>query len=691
MSELEQIDALIAAAKFALAREKALTFARREPENLDAHFYVAKCEWAAGAPDAAQEALDSIAGKGADRFAAFHLLSAQVAIKRADAPEAIAALQRAVKLDAALPEAWLYLAHQMSATGEHAAATEAWHRYALLARSPDAWVHLGRIRAREGDVARAAEAYRAALLIDKSQADALRAMGALAAETFDFVTAKDCLQRLLAKLPGDEGALNLLGFVHGELGEDRLARDALQAQSSTVPSVSRRARAALYLPQVTESGEHIAALRARYADGLGALEDDADWIKSEQELFALAHSNFLLAYHGEDDLALQRRYAQLVRGRAAQVAPQWLEPQKRRSNSRIRVGFLSSFFRQCTIGNYFEHWMTGLNPRIFERMVFSTGWQPDALGERLRASVDRFEVLRGGALDVARAVRDAKLDILVYPEVGMGAQNCLLAHLRLAPLQCAAWGHPVTTGSAEIDAYLSCSAMEAAGAEVHYAERLAGLPGIGTRFARPTAIAAFSRAAMNLPPDAHLYACPQSLFKIHPDNDDLFLDIAERDRHAVFLFFQAMYPAIGAAFSRRIALRAEQRGIDARGRFRFVPRQSEPGFRAILAQCDVLLDTLHWSGGNTSLDALAVAAPIVTLPGQFMRGRQTMAMLQQAGVPELIASSRSGYMDMAIAIASDTTARETLRARLADGSNAVFDQQAPIRALGETLAALIRQ
>jgi CRISPR-associated protein Csy1 len=690
VSDFARIDALIAAGQNAQAREAALAFAARDPQDLDAHFYVAKCEWAMGALDAAQAALDRIAGLGADQFAAFHLLNAQIAIKRADAPAAIAALQRAVAMDAALPDAWFHLAHQWSVTGDHAAATDAWQRYAVLSRSPDAWVHLGRIRAREGDVARAAEAYRAALSIDASHADALRAMGALAAETFDFATAKDCLQRLLVKLPGDEGALNLLGFVHGELGEDRQAFDALHAQSSTFPSVSRKTRAALYLPQVTDSREHIAALRTQFADGLEKLENDAAWIKSEQELFALTHSNFLLAYHGEDDLALQRRYGQLIRGRASKVAPQWLEPPAKRPHSRIRVGFLSSFFRQCTIGNYFEHWITGLDPRIFERFVFSTGWQPDALGERLRAAVDRFEVLRGGALDVARAVRDAQLDILVYPEVGMGAQNCLLAHLRLAPLQCAAWGHPVTTGSAEIDVFLSCSAMEPEGTEVHYAERLIGLPGIGTHYARPTAVAAFSRASMNLPSGAHLYVCPQSLFKVHPDNDDLFLDIAARDSNAVFLFFQAMYPAIGAAFSRRIALRAEQRGIDARGRFRFVPRQNESGFRAILAQCDVVLDTLHWSGGNTSLDALAVAAPVVTLPGQFMRGRQTMAMLELAGVPELIASSRTQYVDTAIAIASDATGRDALRARLAEGSNAVFDQHAPIRALGETLEALNR-
>lgn len=71
-----------------------------------------------------------------------------------------------------------------------------------------------------------------------------------------------------------------------------------------------------------------------------------------------------------------------------------------------------------------------------------------------------------------------------------------------------------------------------------------------------------------------------------------------------------------------------------------------------------------------------------------MRGRQTMAMLELAGVPELIAASRSNYVDTAIAVASDPFWRDTLRARLAEGSNAVFDQHAPIQALGEALVTL---
>ena len=200
--------------------------------------------------------------------------------------------------------------------------------------------------------------------------------------------------------------------------------------------------------------------------------------------------------------------------------------------------------------------------------------------------------------------------------------------------------------------------MEAAGAEVHYAERLAGLPESARALRDPRPSPRFSRAAMNLLPDAHLYACPQSLFKIHPDNDDLFLDIAERDRHAVFLFFQAMYPPLAPHF-RGASPCAPSNAASTRaaGLFRTAPERARISRHPGAMRCIARYLALVWR--QYVARCIAVAAPIVTLPGQFMRGRQTMAMLQQAGVPELIASSRSGYMDMAIAIASDTTARET--------------------------------
>ena len=79
----------------------------------------------------------------------------------------------------------------------------------------------------------------------------------------------------------------------------------------------------------------------------------------------------------------------------------------------------------------------------------------------------------------ARAIGDAQLDALIYPEIGMDALTTQLASLRLAPVQAATWGHPETTGLPTIDLYLSADGLEPADADGNYSERLVRLPNLG--------------------------------------------------------------------------------------------------------------------------------------------------------------------------------------------------------------------
>jgi predicted O-linked N-acetylglucosamine transferase (SPINDLY family) len=143
---------------------------------------------------------------------------------------------------------------------------------------------------------------------------------------------------------------------------------------------------------------------------------------------------------------------------------------------------------------YFRRWITGLDRSQFEIFAYHLHPGIDAVGSEIASSVDQFRHLVGPrwrVANVAEAIRDDTLDVLVYLELGMHAVSFALAALRLAPVQCAAWGHPTTTGHPTIDYYLSAAAMEPPDAAAHYSERLILLPGIGTQYAPPV-----------IPPDA---------------------------------------------------------------------------------------------------------------------------------------------------------------------------------------------
>jgi CRISPR-associated protein Csy1 len=270
----------------------------------------------------------------------------------------------------------------------------------------------------------------------------------------------------------------------------------------------------------------------------------------------------------------------------------------------------------------------------------------------------------------------------VYPELGMGAVPFALAALRLAPLQCAGWGHPVTTGHDKVDVFFSAAVMEPDDAASHYTEQLVTLPGIGARYAMPVVPEDATRAQFGLPLRAPLLLCPQSLFKVHPDNDALFARVLRALPAAHLVLFEGRDPELTTRFAGRIAAA----GVPA-ARTCWLPQCAHDDYLRINSLCTVMLDTLHWSGGNTTLDALACGVPVVTLPGRFMRGRQSAGMLRLMGIETLIAGDTDDYVGLVRKLAEDPAWRGDMSAQIRDARHRVFDDNKPLDALVSFLQA----
>jgi protein O-GlcNAc transferase len=687
----DEIDQLIASGDHAKALALARAVSAQHPENLDAVFYLAKAEFSIGNLEIAHKIVEQLLSTSASESPALHFLRGNIFIAQQALTDAASAFRTAINRDPDFGLAFINLGIVCRQLGDGEGAKAALTRASvLLPQSVLAWTELGHSHRSAGSVADAEMCLERALALDASVANTWAALGNLFTETFNFPRAKHCFERVLALEPAHESALSTLGFVLGEMGETAAAGAVLNANTQHPQSLPRRVRSCLLLPQIYSDSDDVHRWRERFNIGLDALlaEDEAS-----EDVWRIGQSNFLLAYQGQNDRDFQARYARFLQKLIHQQRPDYLLlPKADAKRKRSRVVFVSSFFRQCTVGHYFRSWITDLDPAVFERIVIHTGWQPDEFGAALQAQCDQFHVVRGGVLQVADAVRALAPDIIIYPEVGMAVTNYLLVNMRMAPVQIAAWGHPVTTGSSEIDYFLTCDAMEPDDAAAHYAERLLMLPGIGTRYAMPMSVdASISRESFALSRDQHLYICPQSLFKIHPDNDAIYIDIITRDTKAVLLFFQSDQPAVTEAFSQRLARGMAEHAIAPRNQIKFLPRMDAASFRGALSIADVMLDTLHWSGGNTSLDALSVAAPIVSLPGEFMRGRQTAAMLRAMDAHELIADNRAAYVEHALALAGDAAMRDGLRKKLKANRGEIFDRPEPVVRLGEHLLTLFER
>ena len=557
-----------------------------------------------------------------------------------------------------------------------------------------AYGNLAGLRQKRGDLTGAEAAWREVARLVPGDTRALLQLGLVLTSRSRPAEAEPFLRRACELVPENPEPARLLAYVlkrlnraeeAREVARGLLARDGADLQAAVVE--------ALALPAVPESAEALARAREAYAKGLDSLVAREDlFARNAAQVLKLQSENFHLAYQGGDDRELQAKYAGFIARLGARAEPRYYAPRAKRRippEGRIRVGFLSGFFRDCTAGKYFRSWAAGLDRARFEVFVHYTAYIRDAFSEALAKEIEHHRHIVDTVPRIADVVLADGLDILVHPEVGMDTSSYLLAGMRLAPVQLAAWGHPVTTGQGAIDAFITCAAMEPPDAESHYTERLERLPGIGTRYARPGPASDKSRADLGLPSDGTLYLCPQSLFKVHPDNDDLFARVLEADPAGRLVFFEDQDPPLTRDFRARLqrALAARRLGGE---RAVFLGRAGHADYLRVNALADVMLDTLHWSGGNTSLDAIAMGLPVVTLPGAFMRGRQSAGMLGIAGVPELVAKDAEDYVHLAVRLGTDAAWRAAVREKLVSGAARLFDDPAPIEALARLLEGLAR-
>jgi len=181
--------------------------------------------------------------------------------------------------------------------------------------------------------------------------------------------AERVLARACALDPGDARRPALLALARQERGDTAGALRALAPALQRHPGdLALAASERLMLPQVYASLEDVREWRERYRTGLESLARDIDrWRSSPRAVFELERNNFLLAYQGEDDLGLQRAYSDLLGSLAAGAHPEWRERFAPTFDGarRLRVGFVSSVFRDTSAGRYFERWVTSLDvPRI---------------------------------------------------------------------------------------------------------------------------------------------------------------------------------------------------------------------------------------------------------------------------------------------------------------------------------------
>jgi protein O-GlcNAc transferase len=460
----------------------------------------------------------------------------------------------------------------------------------------------------------------------------------------------------------------------------RALEQALRREPNLLPAHWLRFQ---YPPEVApRSDAQAERFRQRWAAGLAAFERvDFRQPPWQAQVWGCIGSCTAFYRHYIDHHLLdgQRRYGALAQRMMAALDPG--DPPRPIRRGRRRVLFCSSYFYRHTVARLFVPLIEALDRGQFDLHCLHFGSDDDAMTARVRA-IGQFHGGPREAPDWRRLIGELAPDVIVYLDIGMHPLPQALASLRLAPVQAMLWGHPVTTGLPTLDYVLSPDAIEPADAAQHYSERLVRLPGLGHGLDPPAAIEPESAADGTLE-----LLCAQSVYKLMPAQDALFARIITALPQARLHMIPHQSPQVRDWLRERMRPAFAAAGVDIDSRLMLHGYRPLEEFLALAAGCALNLDSIGWSGGMSSLDLLGLGLPTVTRPGPTMRSRQTAAVLERLGVPELTVDSDDAYVELAIALGRDPARRAAVSQRLRAGLPRLDQREEVTAALAAFLAS----
>lgn len=553
---------------------------------------------------------------------------------------------------------------------------------AALAADPGHWLARYTLAVVLQDLGRhgeAADLYAAVLAVKPEHLKAWNNYGIALQYSGQRAAAINAFRRALELAPDHAGArLNLSGLL-AEAGRCDEARAVLEPYCSVEAPNLFDLRRALILPPVAASVADLARRRALMLADLKRLIERPP--RLQDPLREVGRTPFYLAYQPDSDREILEALASVYRKACpdlSYVAPGWGAGQAApKSGGRRRIGFASFYFYEHSVGRVIRGLVEHLPRDRFEVVVVFLGGQADdALARAMAQAADQVIETPYDLAAARHVIADAQLDLLCLPDFGMDPLSYFLGFARLAPVQCTTWGHAETSGLDSIDWFVSADVFERADADADYSERLFRLPGVASPafYPRPQREAGgTSRIVASGGPN---YFCPQTLYKLHPDFDVLVAGILGPQPAARLYLVRAAEPAWNEALTARLAatLGASMAQVV------WLDHMSRADYQATLAAADVILDPPHFTGGNTSLEAFALAKPVVTLQGATMRSRFTAGFYRAMGLPEVIAESGAAYIERAIELGQNPSSRAALGQRIAAANGVLFeDKNVPAR------------
>ena len=374
---------------------------------------------------------------------------------------------------------------------------------------------------------------------------------------------------------------------------------------------------------------------------------------------------FYLSYNNENNLPILKKFTQNI-SKLYPVLNMQLNLKYSSLMSKIRIGFVSEFLTDHTIGKLFSSLILELDANKFDVTVFHSSKTKNGYIKKLIDLKVRTVNLPSLLKDKIKVLENAKLDIVFYTDIGMSGDLYYLTFYRFAKFQINTWGHPETSGNNNIDYFLSNEMSESYDSSKYYSEKLIKFKNFNIYCDPPS----FNNKEFkyNFPQNKNIYFCPQTIFKLVPDFDEVLKGIIDLDQKALIFFIKDSYHHQYKIFLQRL----KNKKIDL-DKIIFLDRLSQSEFIYLCGKSDVLLDPLYFGAGNSFMETFLYPAPLVTCPGTFLRSRLALGLYKQLNVQDApICKSTNDYVFKAVELANNKKNNILIREQISEKGKFFF-------------------
>ena len=529
---------------------------------------------------------------------------------------------------------------------------------------PEAYANLGTIlnslfRQKEGE-----KYLRKAIKINPYYAEAYYNLSRLLIEQGRLEEAEQSIRKAIELKSDFVDAYSNLGIILKDLGKFEEAKECFIKCIELDPNdLAFNIQARLFISKIPFDQIQIEKEREELNRQISFIGNNNNIIFKNQRIPNSIDFIFYLAYHNcNNDQEILTNIANNLSKKQGIINRSFnIDERIKQSSARkkIRLGICSNFLfshsvTRCYMNVIKDIAKTGIDVFIFR----GNNDKEDHVSKQIDSFAKETFKLPNSHEESCQLVLNKSIDILLYLDIGMSMKTYLMSLSRLALVQVLHCGHPNTSGSPNMDYFITSKYKETEDSDMFFTERLIRLNRIGNNYDLPvTQNSNFNFSSLNFSVNDFIIGLPHTVFKYHPDFDKLLANILEAIPNAYLFVFEGLKQHETESLLSRWKKNIKYN----KDRIRLYPRVTFDDYISIIRNFDIVLDPLYCGMGNTFYQAMAYGIPAVSMLTNKSKGRFVYAGYRQMGITNPpIVNTKSEYVAICKKLAFDNEYRKNI-------------------------------